>query len=527
MGVERFGDGAEEPTEKVGEDLLKDTGNPGDVGRPEEPTPDNSPREPSERAHVDKEHAESRTRSEYADYIAPPNSPSIDGDSLESNAEDPSSVDAEHNAATRSGQGQTQESHSAQGPEEQRTEERWGEEQSDTGNDSTVSIEAQGGSDDPAMGPARSDGESTSPNDESEETRDDVETDSSLGRETDDDPEPYPDDTLEPSVVGDSDSPPSDASSTREADRDADIGPDLQPSPEPDDERPTEGLPATENPGQDTAEIGEHTGPLTDKEWTEHLTEVRTGLEKAHAEGLATDHKYTIDPDHLRWNRERRQLHREIVETIYARSEHVPCDHSAIIAGGLGGAGKTTILKEQANLDLTKYLMINPDDIKEEMARRSLVPEVEGLSPMESSDLVHEESSAIAKSLARRAYAEGRNLIWDITMSSLESTSNRIKDMRAAGYTTIDGIFVDIPVDTSIKRTEVRHRFDHNEFRAGRGLGGRFVPAEVIRAQADQDWGTLNRRTFEIVKEDCDSWYRYDNSTDDQSATLVQAHGRT
>ena len=43
---------------------------------------------------------------------------------------------------------------------------------------------------------------------------------------------------------------------------------------------------------------------------------------------------------------------------------------------------------------MSQYLMINPDDIKEEMARRGMVPEIEGLSPMEASDLVHEESSA-------------------------------------------------------------------------------------------------------------------------------------
>src|SRR5581483_1086508 len=103
------------------------------------------------------------------------------------------------------------------------------------------------------------------------------------------------------------------------------------PSPELDEDRPAEALPTTANLNQDTPEINEHTRPLTDKEWSEHLTEVRDGLEKAHAEGLATDHKYTIDPDHLRWSRERRQLHREIVGAIYTRSENVPCNHSAII----------------------------------------------------------------------------------------------------------------------------------------------------------------------------------------------------
>ena len=103
---------------------------------------------------------------------------------------------------------------------------------------------------------------------------------------------------------------------------------------------------------------------------------------------------------------------------IYEHAKGVPCDQQAIIAGGLGGAGKTTILTEYANIDLSNYLVVNPDDIKEQMARRGMIPEISGLSPMEASDLAHEESSYIAKRLAMRAMTEGKNLIWDITMSS-------------------------------------------------------------------------------------------------------------
>ena len=37
--------------------------------------------------------------------------------------------------------------------------------------------------------------------------------------------------------------------------------------------------------------------------------------------------------------------------------------------------------------------------------RRGLVPQVEGVSPMEAAPLIHEESSHIANLLAKRAYA--------------------------------------------------------------------------------------------------------------------------
>ena len=267
--------------------------------------------------------------------------------------------------------------------------------------------------------------------------------------------------------------------------------------------------------------------PLTDQEWVEHVSYVRDSLEKANADGLATDHLYTIDPDRQQWTPERNRIQGEIVRDLYNRASAVPCEHKALVAGGLGGAGKTTILTEQAGVDVSQDLPINPDDIKEEMARRGIVPKVAGLSPMEASDLVHEESSAIAKQLARLAQTDGKNVIWDITMSSSASTAHRIDTLKSAGYMQIHGLFVDIPLEVSIRRTESRHREGHDRYRAGEGLGGRFVPHEVIRGQADPEWGSRNRKTFEEMKGRFDNWVIYDNSVDGQSATLTQSsiHG--
>ena len=242
----------------------------------------------------------------------------------------------------------------------------------------------------------------------------------------------------------------------------------------------------------DTPVAHDRPPPLTDKEWSEHVTEVREILDKARAAGLTTDALYTIDPDHKEWIVERNRLQGSLVADLYDRASEVPCDRQAIIAGGLGGAGKTTVLTEQAGIDLSKYLIINPDDIKEEMARRGMIPEVDKLSPMEASDLAHEESSYIAKRLALRAMAEGKNIIWDITMSSQESTEERINNLCDAAYERIEGVFVDIPPDISIARTESRHREGHEQWRSGQRFGGRFVPPEVIKRQLDTEWGSQN-----------------------------------
>jgi predicted ABC-type ATPase len=276
----------------------------------------------------------------------------------------------------------------------------------------------------------------------------------------------------------------------------------------------------------DALPVQDGTSPLTDKEWSEHQIEVRDTLDKARAAGLTTDRLYTIDPDHKEWTTERNRLQGALVADLYERARDVPCDYQAVIAGGLGGAGKTTVLSGYADIDLSSYLTINPDDIKEEMARRGMIPEMDKLSPMEASDLAHEESSYIAKRLALRAMADGKNIIWDITMSSERSTEDRINNLRDATYTKIDGVFVDIPPDISITRTESRHREGHEQWRAGHGQGGRFVPPEVIRGQLDSQWGSQNRRTYEAMKEKFTSWSIYDNSVDGRSPVLIDSSER-
>jgi hypothetical protein len=111
-------------------------------------------------------------------------------------------------------------------------------------------------------------------------------------------------------------------------------------------------------------------------------------------------------------------------------------------------------------------------------------------------------------------------------MSSRASTESRIGDLRGAGYSRVEGVFVDIPIEVAIHRSDARHREGHDDYSVGRGLGGRFVPAEVIAAQADPDWGSRNRKTFEQVKPQLDAWLQCDNSVDGRSPALVDSGSR-
>ncbi len=266
--------------------------------------------------------------------------------------------------------------------------------------------------------------------------------------------------------------------------------------------------------------------PLSDAEHAEHVAEVEVRLDDARAAGLSTDLQHTLDEEREVWTDEREVLHDAIIADLYTRASKVPCEGKAILAGGLPGAGKTTVLNEFVGVDLSRYLMINPDLIKVEMARRGLIPAADGLTPMEASDLAHEESSHIAKRLASRAEGDGKNVIWDITMSTTRSIAERVDSLRAAGYSQVDGLFVDIPVEVSIRRADARHREAHDEFRAGEGFGGRHVPKATILKNADAEWGSGNRRNFEQLKSAFDSWSRYDNSVDDRDPVLVESLGR-
>jgi predicted kinase len=265
--------------------------------------------------------------------------------------------------------------------------------------------------------------------------------------------------------------------------------------------------------------------PLTDGEHEDRVRHIRAELADARACGLATEVRY-VDPADNRWTTERQILHRDLVDDMYASAGDVPCDRRAIMAGGLGGAGKSTVLDMHADVDRSQYLTVNPDDIKQAMASRGLIPELDGLSPMEASDLVHAESSHIAKRLARRAMDDGKNIIWDITMSTTLATEQRLGDLDRAEYST-SGVFVDIGIADAVCRADARHRQGHEDYRSGIGFGGRYVPPEVIETQADPEWGSVNRRTFEQVKQRFTDWAIYDNSVTGRDPLLVEAgHGR-
>lgn len=279
-------------------------------------------------------------------------------------------------------------------------------------------------------------------------------------------------------------------------------------------------------PAPRLADLEAEEAPLSDAAYAAHVRDVRKDLANARASGLVTERLFALDPDFEEWTIDRVRAHKEIIDEKWTNAAEVPCEHRAIIAGGLGGSGKTTVLNEHTKSDEVRYLTIDPDEFKKALADRGLVPVVPGLSPMEASSLAHEESSYLARQLALRALKGGKNVVWDITMSSQTSASRRIDELRSAGYDRIDGIFVDIPIETSIARTEARHRRGCDLYQSGKGTGGRYVPPEVIRVQGDPEFGSVNRRAFDTLKDRFDHWAIYDNSVDGRAPVLIDSDAR-
>lgn len=269
------------------------------------------------------------------------------------------------------------------------------------------------------------------------------------------------------------------------------------------------------------------TVPLTDQEYEAHIQRVGATLERELAAGHSTDVVHTHGGAGAVYTPERAQMHKDLVDYVWSRDgDHVPREGKSVLAGGLMGAGKSTVLGGHAGINTKDYLTLDPDALKAEFIKRGMVPQVEGLTPMEAAPLVHEESAHVAKMLARRAYQHRTNVIWDVSMSSTGSMDKRIRDMADHGYSRPDGVFVDIPVETSVERAAFRHRTGLEQFRAGKGNGGRYVPPAAIRERAHPSKSSANRHVFDQLADQFGSHVVFDNSTFGQKPRKVEGTGR-
>jgi predicted ABC-type ATPase len=258
---------------------------------------------------------------------------------------------------------------------------------------------------------------------------------------------------------------------------------------------------------------------FTEQEYAAHIAEVQKKVSEAVANHETSEDVYReklADGSLGPWDPKRYAQQQEILDEFMAKAANVPNNGEALVAGGLGGAGKGYVLKNFAGIDQNQFLTVNPDDIKEAMATKGMIPKVEGLSPMEASPLVHEEASQMGLRLANMAYDQKKNVIWDVTMGSESSIQKRIDSMREAGYNTVDSVFVDVDLNTSMARAQKRHRGGEERYRNGQGNGGRVLPVSVSLKNGPSPgskYRSKNREVFEKMKGQFDSWVVYNAMT--------------
>jgi len=247
--------------------------------------------------------------------------------------------------------------------------------------------------------------------------------------------------------------------------------------------------------------------PLTDAEWDAHVTAAEERLLEARQAGRAT---FLEHANHGVWTPERADVHEAIVTEMYQAAAQVPRDSRAVIAGGpwLPDASALALDHLREDPGGAPYLVIEPDGVELAMARRGLIPRIEGLTPLEAAHLVQREVTRIMDLLLFRATQERRNVLIADDMSDRVLTGDRIARLRRAGYQEVAAFFLDISLGDAGRRAQRGHRVGHERWRRAdtEGYGGRLIPAETFT----EEWLVPHsrREVFDALRSRVDSWRR-------------------
>lgn len=225
--------------------------------------------------------------------------------------------------------------------------------------------------------------------------------------------------------------------------------------------------------------------PLTNREFRAHERYVDKVTSLMVAQGFTSDemHSDGYIGDAPVWSTEREAKHREIMDEYMDENRNVLCESKVLFAGGLGGAGKSSTISEHNLIDRKSYATVNPDDLKEVMARKGMIPKIPGTLPMEVSTVIHEEASMLSKRIKSKLISERKNVLMDVTIGSLRSASKSIKEFKSKGY-QVDAFFVHIDQETSKSRGAYRYQTGLNQtLMRGEGIGERPLPTHLVDAQ--------------------------------------------
>ena len=180
------------------------------------------------------------------------------------------------------------------------------------------------------------------------------------------------------------------------------------------------------------------------------------------------------------WTAGRNQQLGELIAEVFRTAGPVPHEYRAVVVGGPPGADKAAALEEHG-ADRSQFLTISVDDVLTRMAARGLIPAVPGRPPLAGAELVHTEAQHVAKRIGLAAVNDGWNIILDVTLASRPSTESWTYALRFGDY-SVTAVYAGLSAEESIRRSAAAYQQAEEEYRQGRGYGGRYLPPDAIRA---------------------------------------------
>lgn len=252
--------------------------------------------------------------------------------------------------------------------------------------------------------------------------------------------------------------------------------------------------------------------PGTWKPWTpdEHASHARyaeDAITRALEAGNATSRTETYDGNGQVWKPDRAAMHRDIVHQLLEADQRVPSGRRAVIVGGIASGHRDHVAGKAA--PDSDYVHVSAHRVKEEMARRGMVPSVAGLSPMEASPLVHDEASHVAGLLSREAVRRGKNVAIHTALADAGTAGAHVAALREAGH-NVHVAFAHVHPGKAADHAASRHQSGHESFRRQQSSGARYLPGALVRA-ADAGGGeTVNSAAFQALKPSLGSWEHWD-----------------
>ncbi|UQX02505.1 zeta toxin family protein [Streptomyces sp. RerS4] len=213
-----------------------------------------------------------------------------------------------------------------------------------------------------------------------------------------------------------------------------------------------------------------------------------------------------------RWDPARRAMHNEIVEAFKAKyADHPRGGRAVLMTAGAPGVGKGSTqaklelwqaenselgrqLSSVHGLDIKDYVVLNPDDFKEDLFKAGGLPRLSPedvklpygreLTPAEMSGLLHNEATVLRDRCEAWALQQGYNVLYDATLANEPAAARLLESLRdESKYEQRVILSVEVPRDVSVAQNAGRWYKGRVEFERGdNAYGGRMSPEGMIHS---------------------------------------------